>query len=83
LVDWLCVPFTSKRDLMDLKKQTLSGHMLQLTIEVKYLGLILHRGLTWKAQQKNVMNKAYRAFWTYKVKLWVWKPRWCTGSTPR
>jgi hypothetical protein len=34
--------------------------------EVKYLGLILYKGLTWKAQLKNVMNKAYRAFWTCK-----------------
>jgi hypothetical protein len=52
------VPFTRKRDLRDLKE-----HTLQLTTEVIYLGLILHKGLTWKTQVKNVMNKAYRAFW--------------------
>jgi hypothetical protein len=56
------VTFTQKRDLRDLKKPTLSGHTLQLTTKVKYLGLILDKGLTWKAQLKNVMNKAYRAF---------------------
>jgi hypothetical protein len=33
---------------------------------VKYLGLTLVKELTWKAQLKNVMNKAYRAFWTCK-----------------
>jgi len=37
-----------------------------LTTEGKYLGLILDKGLTWRAQLKNVMNKAYRAFWTCK-----------------
>jgi hypothetical protein len=60
------VPFTRKRDLRDLKKSTLSGHKLQLTAEVKYLGPILDRGLTWNAQPENVINKAYRAFWTCK-----------------
>jgi hypothetical protein len=60
------VPFTQMRDLRGLKEPTLSGHTLQLTTEVKYLGLILDKGLTWKAQLKNVMNKAYRAFWACK-----------------
>jgi hypothetical protein len=54
------VPFTRQTDLRGLKEPTLSGHTLQLTTEVKYLGLILDKGLTWKAQLKNVMNKAYR-----------------------
>jgi hypothetical protein len=34
--------------------------------------------LTWKAQLRNVINKAYRAFWTYKGtsdKTWGLKPR--------
>jgi hypothetical protein len=48
---------------------------LQLTTEVKYLGLILDKGLTWKAQLKNVMSKAYRAFWTCIGKTWGLKPR--------
>jgi hypothetical protein len=39
---------------------------LQLATEVKYLGLTLHKGLTWKTQLENVINKAYRAFWTCK-----------------
>jgi hypothetical protein len=71
------VPFTKKRDLR-WKEPTLSGHTLQLTTEVRYLELILDRRLTWKAQLKNVMNKAYRAFWTCKGtfgKIWGLKPR--------
>jgi hypothetical protein len=46
------VPFTQKRDLRGLKEPTLSGHTLQLTTEIKYLGSILDEGLTWKAQLK-------------------------------
>jgi hypothetical protein len=37
-----------------------SGHKLQLATEVKYLGLTLDKGLTWKTQLGNVINKAYR-----------------------
>ena len=33
---------------------------------VKCLGLILDKGLTWKAQQLSAINKAYRVFWTCK-----------------
>lgn len=40
------VPFTRERDLSGLKKLTLPGHKPQLTTEVRYLGLILDRGLT-------------------------------------
>jgi hypothetical protein len=49
------VPFTQQRDLRDLKEPTLSRHTLQLTTDVKYLGLFLEKGLTWKAQLKNVI----------------------------
>jgi hypothetical protein len=51
---------------------------MQMTMKVKYLGLILDKGLTWKAQQQSVMNKAYRAFWTCKStfdKTWGLKSR--------
>jgi hypothetical protein len=34
--------------------------------EVRYLGLILDKGLKWKAWLKNVMRKVCRAFWTCK-----------------
>jgi hypothetical protein len=48
------VPFTQKRDLRGLKEPNLSGHTLQLTTEVRYLGLILDKGLMGKAQLNNV-----------------------------
>jgi len=50
-------PFTRKRDLMGLKKQTLSGHKLLLTAEVRYLGLTLYKGLKRKVQLKNYDGK--------------------------
>jgi hypothetical protein len=56
------VPFNQKRDLRGLKEPTLSGHTLLMTIKVKCLGLILEKGLMWKAQLENVRNKAYRPF---------------------
>jgi hypothetical protein len=62
----MILPFTRKRDLRGLKEPTLSGCKLQLTTEVKYLRLTLDKGLTWKTQLENVINKAYRAFWTCK-----------------
>jgi len=34
--------------------------------EVKYLGIILDKGLTWKTQLKNMMNKAYKALDLYR-----------------
>jgi hypothetical protein len=55
----MIVPFTRKRDLRDLREPTLLEHKLQPTTEVKYLGIILDKGLTWKTQLKNMMNKAY------------------------
>jgi len=67
------LPFTRKRDFRGLKEPRLSGHTLQLTTEVIYLGLILDKGLAWKAQLKNVMSKAYRPFWICKGtfgKIW-------------
>lgn len=58
------VPFTRYRDIRGPKEPTLCGHELQLTSVVKCLGLTLDKGLTWKAQLENVINKAYRTCWT-------------------
>jgi hypothetical protein len=60
------VPFTWKRNLRGLKEPTLFGHVLQLTTKVRYFGLTLDKELTWKAQLRNVINKAHRAFWACK-----------------
>jgi hypothetical protein len=67
------VPFTQKKDLRGLKEPTLSGHSLQLTTEVKYLGLILDKGLTWKAQLKNVIRPTglFGPVTAHLVKPWV------------
>jgi len=54
----MIVPFTRKRDLRGLKEPNFLGHTLQLTTKVKYLGIIQDKGLTWKTQLKNMMNKA-------------------------
>jgi hypothetical protein len=72
------VPFTSRRDLRGLKEPTLNGQTLQLTTEVKYLGLVTDRELTWKVQLNTVLNKTYGAFWTCRgtfCKIWQLKPR--------
>jgi hypothetical protein len=54
------VPFTRK----SLKETTLTGTTIQLSAEVKYLGITMDKGLTWKAQLNKVTNMAYRVFWT-------------------
>jgi len=72
------LPPTQIRYLRRLKEPTLSGYTLQLTTKVKYLGLTLDKGLTWKTQLKNLITKADRAFWTCtgtSGKIWGLKPR--------
>jgi hypothetical protein len=44
------IPFTKKRVLKVPKELTLFGKTIQLSPEVKYLGLTLDTGLTWGAQ---------------------------------
>jgi hypothetical protein len=56
------IPFTRKRNLKGLKKPTLFNKMIQLTSEIKYLGITLDKGLTWKKHLNNIINRAYRAF---------------------
>jgi hypothetical protein len=64
--------------LTGLDEPTCSEHTLQLTTEVKYLGLTLDKGCKSKAQLKGMKNKACRAFWTCKDTfgtIWSVKPR--------
>jgi hypothetical protein len=56
------LPFTRKRNIRGLKNPTFFNKTLQLPSEVKYLGLTLGKGLTWKKQLDRVTNKTYRAF---------------------
>jgi hypothetical protein len=46
------ISFTRKRDFKGLKEPTLSGHKLQLTTKVKYLGVITDNRLSWNTQLK-------------------------------
>jgi hypothetical protein len=60
-----------------LKEPTLFNNRIQLSSEVKYLGIIVNKGLTWK-RQLDVINKAYRAFWTCRGtfgKTWGLRPQ--------
>jgi hypothetical protein len=51
------VPFTTKRTLKNLKEPSLFNKIIQFSDDVKYLGLILDKGLTWKGQLAKVSNK--------------------------
>jgi hypothetical protein len=45
---------------------------------VKYLGVTLDKGMTWKKQLDKVTDKAYKAFWTCRGtfgKTWGLKPK--------
>jgi hypothetical protein len=42
------IPFTRKRNIKGLKEPILFSKTIQLSSEVKYLGITLDKGLTWK-----------------------------------
>jgi hypothetical protein len=44
------IPFTRKRNIKRFKETILFCKMTQLSSEVKYLGITLYKGLTWKKQ---------------------------------
>jgi hypothetical protein len=72
------IPFTRRRNFEGLKEPVLFGEKIQLSNEVKYLGITLDKGLTWKKQLDKVIDKAYKAFWTCRVtfgKTWGLKPK--------
>jgi hypothetical protein len=59
------IHFTRKRELKGLKEPSLFNKRIQLSSEVKYLGITLDKGLKWKKKQLDkAINKAYKAFWT-------------------
>jgi hypothetical protein len=71
------IPFTRRRNVKGLKEPILFGEKIQLSSEVKYPGITLDKGSTWK-KQLDVINKAYRAFWTCRGtfgKTWGLKPK--------
>jgi hypothetical protein len=72
------IPFTKKSNINGLKEPILFSKTIQLSSEVKYLGLTLDKGLTWKMQLDKVISKAYKAFWTCRStfgKTWRLKPK--------
>jgi hypothetical protein len=52
------IPFTRKRYIKGLKEPILFSKTIQLSSEVKYLGLTLEKGLRWSKQLGKVINKA-------------------------
>jgi hypothetical protein len=50
--------FHHKESLEGLKEVTVFGETVQMSTEVKYLGLTLNKRLTWSTQLEKVMNKA-------------------------
>jgi hypothetical protein len=58
------IPFTTKREIMKLMEPIIFNNTIQLSNEVRKLGLMLDKGLTWKNQLDKVFNKAHRAFCT-------------------
>jgi hypothetical protein len=58
------IPFTRKSNITGLKKPIHFSKMIQLSSEVKYLGITSDKGLAWKKQLDKAINKAYKAFWT-------------------
>jgi hypothetical protein len=71
------VPFTRKRTIKSLREPTLFNKTIQFSDDVKYLGLVLDKGLTWKGQLDKVIDKAYNAFWTCRGmfgKTWGLRP---------
>jgi hypothetical protein len=60
----LIINFTRKRNIKGLKKPILFSKTIQISGEVKYLGITLDEGLTWEEQLNKVISKAYKAFWT-------------------
>ncbi|CAB0004279.1 unnamed protein product [Nesidiocoris tenuis] len=62
------VPFTNRRRL-NIVAPTLAGSPLTLSDQVRYLGVILDRKLTWKLHVKHVVNKASGAMWNCRRML--------------
>jgi hypothetical protein len=69
------IHFTMKRNIKGFKAQ---DKTIQLSSEVKYLGIALDKGLTCKKQLDKVNREAYKVFWTCRGtfgKTWGLKPK--------
>ncbi|CAB0007833.1 unnamed protein product [Nesidiocoris tenuis] len=71
------VSFTRKRR-SNVVAPTIQGTTLVLSEQVKYLGVILDRKLTWKPQTRHAVQKATKAMWACRRlmgKTWGISPR--------
>ena len=57
------IMFTKKRNLTRFRSPTIYGVPLTLKEEVKYLGVIIDRKLTWKPHVDNIVKKATTLLW--------------------
>jgi hypothetical protein len=64
------IPFNRKRTIKGLKEPILFNKIIQLSSEVKYLGITLNKGLTWKKQLDKVICKAFGCAEACLGKLW-------------
>lgn len=56
------VPFTKKRNLRDMQQLKLYGKVLEVSKDVKYLGVTLDKELNWKKHVDLIITKALRVF---------------------
>ena len=74
----IVVPFTRKTKLEDLRPPTLSGQVIRFSDEVKYLGVILDKRLTWNNHLERQINRAKMSLWTCRGlagKKWGLNPK--------
>jgi hypothetical protein len=63
------VPFTRLRNKGPIKEAFMFGSRMRLLTQVKYLGLILDKGLICNQHVQHTVNKAHRAFWAAGICL--------------
>lgn len=56
------IPFTRKRTLKDMQQLKLYGRVLEMSNDVKYLGVTLDKELNWKKHVDHNITKALRVF---------------------
>lgn len=76
------VPFTKKKRLDKLVKPILNGNPINLSTEVKYLGVTIDHKLTWNTHLGNVLQKARMALgvssrlmgnnWGFNPRIALW-----------
>jgi hypothetical protein len=64
------IPYTRKRNIKELRGPILFSKRIQLSSEVKYIGVTLDKELTWKKQLNKVIDKAYNAFRACRSTVW-------------